>query len=784
MTYAHAEPAIGSGRHSRIKLLIGALLAGLFLFDSVAWAELEEVIVTARKREEPLQQTPVSITAFTVDQVQKPGLDDLTDITRFAPNVIFDPGTGNTGGSFNSQLFIRGVGQVDFLFSSDPGVGIYVDEVYLPRVVGSIMDLMDIERIEVLRGPQGTLYGKNTIGGALNITSQRPADEFGAVGSLTFGSRDRIDGKVSVDVPLIENELKGRLTFSSRNQDGYVDHVNEDGEDTGDVNSDGFRGLLNWTPGEGWDVLLSGDYVRRREQAIANELVDVRTTDPVLGLWNFLVAPTYGPGSVYDGRFITTGRESQSTGPNHSNLDMWGVSLNVTKELSDALSIKSITAYRDEEATFGQDQDHSPFRYLETTNDNEHDAISEELQINGTHFDDRLNWVAGVFYMHENGSDQFDVVLGGGLFDALEALPGAFLPLVPGVTCPPPPGVLLPCAGGAGNPFNVALDFDLSIFDDIDIDSYAGYAQGTFKFTDRLSVTAGGRYTWEDKKFTTMLARNASGVVTIPENSVSESWDAFTPRVGMEYQVTPDMMGYISASRGFKSGGFNGRATSLAEIGAFDPEYVWSYEAGIKSEWFDNRLLVNLAGFYNDYTDIQLTSVVAVQGIIAVVTENAGEARIKGLELEVVAQPFEPLLIRGGLGYTHARFTELAPGATVTLDSRLPKTPAWTGNLVVEYDIPMGTMGSVTLGGDLSYRSSYFNEVPNTPLLAQDDYSLLGAHARFRTIDERWELTVFGTNLGDKRYRTNGLQAYGSFGTADSTFGPPEEWGLTLKARY
>jgi len=195
--------------------MMSAVLAVTLLYQPAARAELEEIIVTARKREEPLQKTPVSITAFTVEQLERPGMDKLTDVARFAPNVVFDQGTGNTGGAFNSQVFIRGVGQVDFLFSTDPGVGIYVDEVYLPRVVGSILDVTDIERIEILRGPQGTLFGKNTIGGALNITSQRPSGEFDATAEATFGSRDRLDGKLSVDVPFTDN-LNGRLTISSR----------------------------------------------------------------------------------------------------------------------------------------------------------------------------------------------------------------------------------------------------------------------------------------------------------------------------------------------------------------------------------------------------------------------------------------------------------------------------------------------------------------------------------------------------------------------------------------
>jgi len=764
---------------------MSGVLAITLLYQPAARAELEEIIVTARKRAEPLQKTPVSITAFTVEQLEKPGMDDLIDVARYAPNVVFDQGTGNTGGQFNSQLFIRGVGQVDFLFSSDPGVGVYVDEVYLPRVVGSLMDVMDLERVEILRGPQGTLFGKNTIGGALNITSVKPSGQFGAVADVTFGSRDRIDGRLSVDIPLVKDTLDARITASTRNQDGYVKRINQPPRATGDTNADGFRGTVHWQPGNGWDAMFEGDYVRRREEAIANELLDVRMTDPVLGLWNLLVAPTYGPGAVYDGRFITHGFDSQATGPSLSDLDMWGVSANISKEISSSLSFKSITAFREEDAQFGADQDHSPYKYLETTNDNNHDAFSEELQLNGKNFGDRLDWVAGLFYMHETASDQFDVVLGGGLFDGLERLPAPLIPLAPGVTCPPPPGVFAPCAGGPGNPINVSLDFDLTIFDDIDIDSYAGYAQGTFKFTDRFSTTLGGRYTWEEKKFTTMLHRNASDVTTVPEHTVDNTWNAFTPRLGFEYQVTPDFLAYISAARGFKSGGFNGRAQSLAEIDSFDPEYVWSYEAGLKTQWLGNRLTANLAYYYNDYTDIQLTSVRAVQGLIVVVTENAGKAEIQGFELELAAEPIDSILLRVGAGYTDAKYTELSPGVqTVTLDSKLVKVPEWTGSFTFDWTLPLQTAWKLMLGGDVTYRSSYFNDPNNTPLLEQDAYSLLGAHLRFVSEDNRWEVTAFGTNLSDERYMTNGLQSYGSFGTADGTFGRPREWGVTLRAKF
>ena len=193
----------------------------------------------------------------------------------------------------------------------------------------------------------------------------------------------------------------------------------------------------------------------------------------------------------------------------------------------------------------------------------------------------------------------------------------------------------------------------------------------------------------------------------------------------------------------------------------------------------------DLAAYYNDYTDIQLTSVRAVQGLIVVVTENAGKARIQGFELELAAEPIDSILLRAGVGYTDAEYTELDPLVqTVTLDSKLVKVPEWTGSLTFDWTLPLQTAWKLVLGGDVTYRSSYFNDPNNTPLLEQDAYSLLGAHLRFVSDDDRWEVTAFGTNLSDERYMTNGLQSYGSFGTADGTFGRPREWGVTLRARF
>jgi len=748
-----------------------------------ASAQLEEVVVTARKREEKLQVTPVSITAFTAKQLEEPGLQDLTDVSRYTPNLTFMAGSGSTGGAANAQVFIRGIGQTDFLFSSDPGVGIYVDEVYFPRSTGAVMDIVDLARIEVLRGPQGTLFGKNSVGGAINIFSKNPAEKFGADVAVTGGSRERIDARGSIDVPLVENVLFSRLTVSTRHQQGYVRRTLS-GARQGDVDRDAVRLQLRWLPGRDWDLRLAADASRRREESIATELVAVNPFAPGAMLWNMLVAPMLGGGTAASSADLTPPWTTHSTGPNYSRFRTRGVSLIASKPLASGLSVKSITAYRKQDSQFGADSDHSALRYTETSNDNHHQQFSEELQFNGVNLGGRLNWVAGAFYMHENARDVFDNALAPGLWTALESLPAPLIPLLPGISCPPPPGVPLPCLGGAGNPLNVMMDYEATLFTGIGIDSYAAYAQGSYDLTKRLSLTLGGRLTREEKSFTNMLVRNASHVVSVPRTTLARRWDAFTPKAGLEFQWTPDLMTYVSAARGFKSGGFNGRALSPQEIDAFRPEYLWSYEIGAKSEWLERRLVLNLSAFYNRYSDIQLTSLRPAAGILAVVTENAGEATIKGWELELAAQPLRGLVIRGGIGYVDAGYTRLNPLATVTLDTKFVKTPKWSGNAAAQYTLSLQGAGTLTLAADVTYRSKYYNETTNLEALAQGPVSVVGGYLQYESPAKSWELTLFGTNITDRRYIINGFNGMTSFGIADATYAAPREWGATLRRRF
>ena len=748
-------------------------------------AAIEEIVVRARRREERLLDTPVAVSVVTEAEIDRRNLKDLADVSKLVPNMIFDVGTGSTGSANNAQIFIRGIGQQDFLFTSDPGVGLYIDDVYYPRGTGVVMDLVDLQQIEVLRGPQGTLFGKNTIGGAINIRTNSPTDELDAVAEVTVGSRDRLDFKGALNLPLIEDTLSLRVAGSTRNQDGHVDRVNP-GDELGDTDSDYGRARLRWTPDETWTIDVAADITSKSESSVAEELVDVRPEDPanlLLGLWNVLVAPSYGPGVQMDRRYLSSDYKTQGTGPNHSDFDMWGVSLTIEKSFGEALSLKSITAYRDQDSQFAGDTDHSPLKYTESTNDNDADQVSQEFQLSGTAMGGRLNWVTGAFYMEEEASDGFDVALGSGLFVALEGLPAPLIPLVPGVDCPPPPGVILPCAGGAGNPFNIPLDLDVLISDDIDIESYAVFGEGNFDLTERLNVTAGLRYSKDEKEFTTSLLRRNAGLVTVPPTTVSDSWSDTLPRFGLKYAIRDNAMVYGSVTKGFKSGGFNGRATSLAEIDSFDPEEVWAYEVGAKMTFADERLGLNVAAFFNDYTDMQLLSVRDVQGVIVVVTENAGEVEISGLEVELFATPLEGLSIRSGFGYLDAEYTDLAANATVTKDDDLVKAPEWTAHTAIDYAFAFNRGGGVSIGGDISYTSSYFNELTNEPVLKQDSYSLVGAYLQYRSPEERWLITLFGLNLTDERYMSNGLHSFGSFGNAAANYGPDREWGLKIQAR-
>ncbi len=393
--------------------------------------------------------------------------------------------------------------------------------------------------------------------------------------------------------------------------------------------------------------------------------------------------------------------------------------------------------------------------------------FSQEIQWLGSAFDGRIDYAVGGLHLFERGRDTYTLMVAPGLYQALEALP---------------PG-LIPGLGGAGNPVDVSLDYDASLASGIDSRSDALYAHAEYRLTDQLSLAGGLRQTWDQKDYQARFDRLAAGV-EVYDVSTSHRWQALTPAADLEYRWTSELMTYLSAARGYKAGGFNGRSqTAFSAEQPFDPEYVWTYEAGLKSAWFDRRAVLDLAVFHSDYTNMQLESLSSQGAAPQVIVENAGAAKIDGFELEGSAVLTSHLRLNAGLGHLHARYTRLAPTVTaVTLSSQFAKTPDWTFNIGAESGFDT-RVGRLTARGDYAYRSQVQNTADNVQLVAQKGYGLLQAQLTLEPENARWSITAFGTNLTDTRYVTNGLSTLDSIGVATVSYGRPREWGLRLSYR-
>lgn len=715
---------------------------------------LEEIIVTSRKFQEPLQDTPIAVSAITGDVLESRGIDDLDGIANFVPNLQIDFTAPISGSSNATSVFIRGIGQTDFLLSTDPGVGLYVDGVYVARSPGGLLDLVDVERVEVLRGPQGTLFGRNTIGGAISIISRPPSfEEFEARGSVTAGRFDRFDTQLAVNLPIVADRLAMRLSGASYNRDGYARRLVDDAQ-LGDKNSETARISALWRAAETLDIQLTGDWTRAREASAAQALLAFDVSQPpfgvLTGLYNAIVAPNtnvpgFGVNVPYDARWVTADSFTTfQTGRNSSTLDVRGVSLTAEWGRTDSAQLKSITAYRDLESSFGRDADQSPLQIIETNNALVHHQFSQELQFTSSLLDEALTLVVGAYYFNEEGRDDLAINIVPELFN--------FIPV----------DVLIRGASFTST------------------DSYALYAQGNYALSEKLDLNLGVRYTDETKGFRSTTHLPRSGVALLPDQEFETGFTNVSPRVGLDFKPNDDVLIYASASRGFKSGGFNGRYTApRATPLVFEPEKLWAYELGLKSELLDRKMRLNTALFYSDYSNVQ---VLFFEGATPF-NRNAAKAVIQGVEVELTARVTHGLTLTGSAAYTDAEYERLEPGSAIAIDNRLVNTPEWTMNAGVRYSIPVGE-GSIDLSGDWLYRDTTANDAINTPELIQPSYDLLAASIGYVARNERWSLTLAGTNLTDEEYLVSGVADKPTFGLVEGNYARPREWSLRLAVRF
>ena len=720
-------------------------------------SSLEEIVVTARKRKEDIQDTPISITALTAAGLEERQMTNIASIDRFAPNVVFNTSSPISGTRSSASVFIRGVGQTDFALSTDPGVGIYLDGVYIARSVGSVLDILDVDQIEVLRGPQGTLFGRNTIGGAINITSKRPDQDFHAEVNAKTGSYNRLDVKALVNIPLTDT-LASSFSVARFGSDGYIDRPYL-GDKTGGDDREAWRGALAWTPSSTFRFDLSVDGTHVREKSCCGELVAVYN-GVLAQFYNAAIAPHWVPTSGSAAYF------NQNSLPNRpyvddsgvavpSDLNLWGISGVAELNLTDQITARSITAYRNLDSLNGRDEDHTPLLIGQTSDIYNSEQFSQEFQLLGKLLNNRFSWILGAYYFDETGYNRDDVD-----FSIVHLISG-------------------------GDSHNNSLAF---------------FGQSTLDLTDWLSLTGGLRWTRDTKGFdvpsslqyvvsdpadvpsTLHSGPLVPGDRLLPVGEWSTRSNRSTPYVNLSYRWTPKLMTYVSYSEGFKGGGFDQRVfPDQASLTPFAPESVKVYEGGFKLEADNQRVRLNGAVFRTDYTNLQ----VAVFNGIAPVTENAAAALIEGAELELNAVPVDHLMLDLGAGYLNARYTQVNSDATqITLSDHLVYTPRWNINFGPSYEFRLGNIGHLTVRSDVSYRTTVYNDAANTPALIQPSYATVGASAAWTSRDKSWQVILGGTNLTNKRYIISGFADPEVQSIAEASFGRPAEWSLTVDHRF
>lgn len=709
---------------------------------------IADIIVTAQRREESLQRVPLAVTAIDGAALREQNVSSLADIARIAPNIAISSSGYTAPTNALPVIYIRGIGQQDPAIYSDPGVPVYVDGVYVARSAGGAIDLPDIARVEVLRGPQGTLFGKNAVGGAVNIVTATPGRNTGTDVTLTGGSYALYEARGVTNLAL-SDQLGLTAAIDAKHENGFGNRLDvATGRRLGRLGDQRHlsgRVHARWTPTPALTVDLSGDYTHYRDTATPGQSTIVASG--LLNLWNARVGiPSGKPISQavaasgdYDNYSLNSGAVRD---------DLGGVSGTIAYDLGGA-TIKSITAYREAHDIFNRDADSTPAVYLEVFRDMRSKQFTQELQLLGKAWDGRIDYIVGGFYLHDSATQFDNVILTPGLY-----------PLIP----------------------DPAQDRPRAYNDQQKTSSYAGYAQVTVRPIDRLGLTAGVRYTDETKDAIVGVVSPQSGIVYVPTQNLSGRWKAWTPRFSADFRVTDTVLAYVSASRGFKSGGFNGRPSNLASLTTFSPESVWSYEAGIKSELLDRHVRANLAVFRADYDNIQLSRQTIIGGVLISDISNVASSRIKGVEGELVVIPARGFELDGAVGYTHNEYTQVQAGAVVTADNKIPYAPEWTVALSARYRAELGS-GTLTPSINYAYRSSTFVTPNNSAVSLLPGYGLLSARLTYAPQGGRWDLSVFGTNLTDKRYLISVGDSTG-IGVVYNVFGRPREIGATLGVHF
>ncbi len=716
---------------------------------------LDGITVTARRRTESLQDVPVAVSAFGEEQLRDLQANNIDGLQGAVPNMNIVQGRGSAN---SVNVFIRGIGQPDALQTFDPGVGMYVDDIYYSRINGALFSLFDVQQVEVLRGPQGTLYGKNSTGGAIKVTTKNPFDDTGGAVELTAGDHGRAEGRFYVSGQLSDT-VAASVAGAWLTHDGFV-RDRDTGRDYNDDDTRALRAKVAFEPGETFRATLSFDHTRQDASlSLGRPTAPLVQTDLLLGPVLLLPAP--------DGEFDFTARTSFGPGQGQ-RLEHSGASLSMEWDLSPTWTMRSITGYRQLETRSFIDIDASEFELGDVLVALDQDQVSQEFQ---WLFDNGSNLQAtfGAYYMREN-VPSYQEAYADDLF-----------------------------ANGG-----VPVSFLRTIADDLTTESVAVFAHSNWEFVPTWTLAAGLRWTRDRKEYerstSTFWDSESLFAGALPFPVLNEtvgfaarkSWTAFTPSVSLQKHFSDNLMGYVSANRGFKSGGFNGRANSSAEASApdFDPEFVWTYELGLKGSSSDNRLRGSATAFWSDYSDFQAR---VSQDVGTFPVLNAAELEIKGIEFEGAAVLGTGTTLSGQLGYLDAQYKRFDdfrldpdyPGFDPTVNhDHVPFSPEWTARVALQQAIGLNNGSTLTLGGDVSYRSRTWLSVDNRANLSQDAYTLVGLFGIWDSPQFVWQVRSGVRNLTDRTYMVEG-QEFASVGNIQTAYyGWPRDWYVSVRYNF
>ncbi|WP_405237580.1 TonB-dependent receptor [Lentisalinibacter orientalis] len=750
---------------------------------------IEEIVVTARRRTENLQQVPISITAMSGSELEARQVHAMDQLGAVVPNLQFDKAAPSSGSSSVGQIFIRGIGQSDYTPVTDPGVALYVDGIYLGRSPGNVLDLIDVERVEVLRGPQGTLFGRNSIGGAIKVHSRLPefTETAGRVG-LRLGNDNLTDLTFRGNLPL-SDALAAGVALGRLQRDGYVERP-FDGLRTGDRDRWSARGAVRWEPTDALAASLVVDYTTIDENGAPVLSGGVNDRQPFATFGNAVLAscdavvinpafdgtpesgpPTFPPpGAVTGNAPGCYGADSapgpfvsEGTFPVASELDSGGAALTVDWSLDDRWGVRSTTGYREMTLFSSRDGDNTPANIFATRDDFEHEQFSQELQLRFAGEDDGLSAVLGLFYYDESGFNLVDVTV--------------------------PTGAIQ--SGGY-----------------YDNRSWAVFAHGTLDLTGRLALSVGARHTEDRKAYLPdqlslgdASAGSAPGFFppTWPELAgfylaptgplaagerilhLRESeldFDATDTTIDLSYRFSDGVLGYVTHATGYKSGGFDQRfvgPTPDRAPSSYRPETVDSLEAGVKASSPGGRLRVNVSVFDADYEDLQII----VRESFNPLTVNAGAARVRGGELELEWFPADDWEIGFAAGRLHTEYRQLnqpAQDSGVRLDNALPNSPAWTLAAGTSRRLGLGRLGEATARVDWSWQDTEYHDAVNSPQIRQSAFHLVSASLAYVPAGGRWEITVAARNLLDETYLVTGNSAFDTAAAyVEQVYGRPRE---------